>query len=138
MLGDIGAEIDEKSYLLIALPAWAIKLKDRDDFEEILDHQVGEFTIRQYLVMDVYFEAGQASLVTYDMFELVGLDPEEGIDELEALLAGPGDLPEFNPGQVEEAKIRLATRRREIEETPTLAADAKARVDEALEDTGDL
>jgi hypothetical protein len=84
---------------LLIFRSWAIRLRDRKDFTDILSHRVFHTrTFRTYVLLCFWFESGKPEElddVPGDMFDSISMDPEEGRDELQRILHG-GELSEID------------------------------------------
>ena len=117
---------------MLVLMSWAMKLKDRDDWEDILRMEVGELTVFDWLVGAVALHAKQVDSVTADMWVEVGVDPDEGHEAFEELDAA-GVVLDIDPEDLEEVKVRLGELRREAEAEPILADKAASAVEDLAE-----
>lgn len=117
--------------IALTLMAWAENLKERPDWEELLDHQVGSegnYTLRNCLLAAVLYEAGKMEDLTPGHFEDLGLDPDEALAQLVELVEVDG-LPKLTDDDVAEAQKRLRAKRQEFEGAEAdlaTAADAAA------------
>lgn len=106
---DAGDDHQVGAALLIR--AWAQNLKDREDYDELLQMEVGEYTLYNLLLAAIRSESRSP---TPDMWEGVGLDPFEAQQDFEELLAS-GRLPNINEIDVELARRNLRERGRVFE-----------------------
>lgn len=125
---------DDVSMMLLMVRSWAMKLMEREDYEEILEQMIGKFTLRQHLLFAVCmnhggFDGSLASLdVSPDMFEEVGLNPDEARDELAELMEDSEfEFPtarEFSQAKLELSKARAeAGKSSKVLESESVAED---------------
>lgn len=124
---------------LFVLRMWATKLKERSDFDQFLTYRVGEFTIREWLILAVWFETCNENSINPEdeeaeevdirdipsgVFEELGLEVEA--EELISLIGRVHEfsLPSFD--EIEDAKRDLAERERGKKE---MLATVEARDD---------
>jgi hypothetical protein len=118
--------------VMISLRAWAHKLKDREDWGDILELEIGEqFTVREFLLADLWIEQESPSVASLpaDIFVELGLEPDDDRHHLQEMV-DEDRVPEFRPGVIEEARKRLAEKRRAIKEMPTMAESARSKIGE--------
>lgn len=113
---------------LLAFRSWALKLKGRKDYAELLMQRIfGSRIFRTYVLLAVYLEAHQPqdlSEVTIDLYDSVGIDPEEGASELARILSrGELDEVELDPEAWHEAGVAYSESR-----------EAKARAPKTIDE----
>ena len=110
----------------LLIRAWAMNLKDRPDWEEELDYEIGSYTLRELLVSAVFYEEGQEKLhvITPDSWMAVGLDPDEA-DELLRRLIERDELPEFDELSIAQARKNLRERTQRFEEETSSSSIGK-------------
>lgn len=142
--------------------AWAFKYHERHDWPELLLRLVGEFTVREHLVIAIWNDAGCPEVfdeppatadddyecdddpgddesyvrLTDDLFEAVGLDSDGARTTLSSLI-GEERAMHLSRGAIDEAKRGIAERRRERETAP-LSSDAARGGSEATKDELDI
>jgi len=152
----IAADIDgtegeaEKMFRIFV---WAEKLKDRDDWDEILEERIGEQTIRWHLIMFIWNRAGcpnegaedegaeegdpLSDEVGFGEYADVGLDPFEARQALVAYLANDESV-RLDQAELVEAGLAHDKAREERERTPVLApADDERSKSEEVSDAAD-
>ncbi|MCC7522519.1 hypothetical protein IT407_01825 [Candidatus Uhrbacteria bacterium] len=108
---------------LLMFRSWAIRLRDRKDFAEILDQRVfGLRTFKTYLLLCFWaesFRPDDLDDVPDDCFDSIGLDPEEGRTELARIIKG-GELSEIDldPAEWHAAKAEYGARQDAIAHAP--------------------
>lgn len=129
--------------------AWAHKYRERDDWTELLDRVIGEYTVRDHLLIAIWNDAGCPQVfdeppeatshgegddeddgedegphgrLTDDLFDVVGLDSDEARNALSALISD-GRAMRLSREAIDEAKSAIAERRR-LRETAPLSSDA--------------
>lgn len=149
MLADLEDDADEETNAFL-LRAWMQeKLRDREDYADFLQREVGGRTIRDHLLALVYYEAKHVmhvqsnkendrpsarlviKSVTDDVFDDLGIDVEEGRAALRELVRQ--GMPDLNAEAVGHAGKRLAERRRKFREAPTTVVVAQDAAAEAAE-----
>ena len=120
--------------------AWAFKLKDREDYEELLNRPIdGDLTIRDMVLISIATENGVygeevmvmldeddpepfGDELTNDMFENLGINPEEGRERLVTLFK-ERVLDEITEDMIHMAKATIAEAHRIVDETPSVTRD---------------
>lgn len=112
----------------LLLRAWAANLKERDDWDEILEMEIANTSLRRLLVASVHFDADES--VTDDVWVQVGLDPHQA-DEIFSEMLEEGTLPKYSDLDVAKAQRRLRELRQTFESSSTEAlAELEKLVDE--------
>jgi hypothetical protein len=147
----IAADIDGtegETERMFRIFVWAEKLKDRDDWDEILDERIGEQTIRWHLIMFIWNRAGcpkegaededaeegdsSGDEIGFGEYADVGLDPFESHWALVAYLAND-EAVRLDPAELVEVGLAHGKAREERERTPVLApSDDKRPKGEAV------
>lgn len=143
----------------LAVRAWAYKLKDREDFNEILNAEIGGRSVREHLLTNIYFEHiyGQPvtdeldevddpngepdsiSVTVHDLspsiFDDLGLDPDEDREVLLQLIED-NEFEDFDFEELQAARIERSNRHAAVEtmEKTTNAAQSAASVADDLDD----
>ncbi len=135
IMRDTADGFDDEAFWMFWLRAWALKLKDRFDWPEILEMEIDDDrTVRDFILAAVYIDAGldddeSIDDISPDLFLEVGIDSDEGARRLQEL-EEDGRLPVMNDTDLERVRRRMAERRLEFERAVrTLteqAADAAA------------
>ena len=121
---------DTSAKPFLILRSWALKLRDREDYDDFLSKEVGRRTVREHLLIAIWHQAecpeklGEISPDLYDQF---GIDPAEGRETLAGVLDAD-DPPAFTRDEFESARLELARRRERLEAAPTVADKAKETV----------
>jgi len=112
---------------------WALKLRDRDDWDELLEKEIFGFTLRDHLIIACYWDSFATGVydeqyeadVTDDMFVGLGVDPEEGRERLRELL-DEDVVPEINLADLAAFQQSIVDRHRELhdEAHKTISDDA--------------
>lgn len=108
-LDTAGVEEDPSTTVSIALLilAWALNAKDREDWHELLQQEIGGATLRDLLIAAVYMDVREKiEEITPDMWVDVGLDSIDATDRLQELL-NEDSLPNFSNLDVASARKRL-------------------------------
>ncbi len=113
---------ESPALLPLLIKAWAIKLLDRSDWEELLEREIGKYTLLDYLIAAIAAEDEDPSA---DQWVDVGLDPNDAMERLEEL-RDEKTLPKFSADDAEDAMEILRERRRTFDKTPTIAEAAAA------------
>jgi hypothetical protein len=109
------------------LMAWAANLKDRKDWENLLEMEVAGRTLRDLLIAGVFHEANSdVEEITPDMWVKVGL--EEETERLLQMLEEE-TLPRFSSGEITHARIRLQEQRLAFEDALSPADRARGEVE---------
>jgi len=114
------------------LRAWAHKLKDREDWDEILEMEVGNTTIKGLLVIAITLEGKLGANwsiedITGDAFDEVGIDFAEGFDLLNEMIENQ-TLPEVTAIELERIKRNMAEKSEAAEKAPLTVAEEVAAV----------
>ena len=108
---------------LLMFRSWAIRLRDRKDFAEILEQRVfGTRTFKTYLLLCFWVEAfrpDDLDDVPDASFDSIGLEPEEGRTELARIIKG-GELDEIDldPAEWHAARAEHGARQEAIAHAP--------------------
>ncbi len=126
-----------KPAALLIFRAWAIRLRERRDFADIIGYRVFHMrTFRTYVLLCFWYESGKPEElddVPGDMFDSIGMDPEEGRDELQRILQG-GELSEIDldPAEWLTAKADHGARKEAAVQAPkTIDEIERAKAKEA-------
>jgi hypothetical protein len=139
----------------VTLRSWAMKLKDRSDWKQILDAKIfGSHTIRWFLLMDLWNEAGRPRVLnqrepeadetledfvrdSFDQdlstgsFEDVGLDWERDLDRLRQLVQ-VNDVAFFDSMMLKQAAMKRTRRKLRTErEFGAIGVDVREELDDA-------
>lgn len=127
---------------LFTLRAWAMKLKDRADWQEILETEVDEgWTVFDHLVAAVFLCASGdensfdgVPEIEPDRYDEVGLDRAVAEERLREM-AHMRRLPRIKASELTKIRLRLAEKRKALEQAPrTLAEQTAAAADAVVED----
>lgn len=133
MLRDIGVgELDIPARALVFM-TWSLKAKDRPDWGEILEMEIGVYTVMDLILLAIRSEFSE---LTADVFETHGIDCNDGRERLRELLEKRAGLYELD---VEHARKALGNLRKVASASTggdlnTLAAAAAAAVAAATEE----
>lgn len=149
MLEDLADDDIGEDTNVFLLRAWMQeKFRDRSDYADFLQREVGGRTIRDHLLALIYYEAEYVARiqrgddvrtplvsrvvesVTDDVFDDIGMDAEEGRQALRTL-AEERMLPRWDVAAAARAGERLAARRRKVREAPTTVVTAQDAAAEA-------
>ena len=112
MMADVGGSIEESPMLsILMIRAWALKLIDRDDYQEILERYLGARKIKEYIVLAL---AHEFDSITTDLYDEVGITQEDGEEILKTLKTDKDDPMVIDEEVFHEAIIKLQERRREF------------------------
>jgi hypothetical protein len=123
----IALDIDSPGPLYILL-SWAQKLKDRNDYQEFLQTNLGGYTVMQCILLALWHDAGcpdaesgddHVSCMAVDQLNLDITEANEAIHELFAY--GP---PIFSRAEIEDARQSLSKRRKAQATAPTVVDEA--------------
>jgi hypothetical protein len=120
---------------LFQLSAWARNIKSRPDWNEILEGQINGVSLRDLLISGVYGDANEdPDDISPDMWEQVGLDPDEGVERLN-LLIEEDTLTTFGELEVAKAQKRLRDMRLAYEDATAgvVSHDASAKPEDEIE-----
>lgn len=124
---DLAFDASAKPFLI--LRSWAIKLRDREDFDDFLRMEIGHRTVREHLLIAIWHQAecpDKLAEIPPDLYDLFGIDPAEGREILAGLLDSD-DVPAFTRDEFELARLDLTRRRERLDAAPTLAEEAKGK-----------
>ncbi len=139
---------------LYFLKAWALKLKDRGDWGEILELEISNRTLFDWLVWACWVETGQPDVEVrpsdgddepsdeepespdedvdqqrlLSVFHSVGLDPHEAEERLRRL-EELDELRHFNGEELAEARMAYTESRAARADAPKVAEDVASRLD---------
>lgn len=120
--------------------SWLYKLKDREDYDELLECAIdGDLTVRDMALVAIATENGVygeeafemideddpepfGDDLTNDMFETLGINPDEARERL-VVLFREGVLDEINEDMIHLAKAAIAKRHQRIDETPSVTRE---------------
>jgi hypothetical protein len=133
---DMVAAKDEAEAVFCAM-TWAVKLVDRDDYDEIIDRKIQDHSIRWYLVMSIWNEAGcpegeddgEIAYITDDVFTDLGLDPDSSRRALYRFLVNR-ETTQIEQNEWKEVGLRVSRVKSMLAEGPLFKVGAAAKPDE--------
>jgi hypothetical protein len=114
---------------------WAYKLKDREDFPEFLETQLGAYSVKQIVALALWHNSGcplDLSEMAFESFDDLGINPDEAESILTDLLES--NPPTFSRGEIEDARLGLTKRRQTQAAAPTLVDKAREEAEKLAED----
>lgn len=126
--------VDASSESFWVLRSWAMKLCGRKDYETFLNASYGRSTLRDYVLVAVWFEAGcptSMDHMTYDLFMDLNLDPLESLERLAQLI--DRGVPQYTEDDIALEKAKQAERRMENEAAPTVTEEVRREAEKAAE-----
>lgn len=155
MMEDIESEIiSDDANSLYCLRAWALKLKDRKDWDEILEREISDRPLFDWLVWASWLDVGCPDLVLFHTkeeedeeiddeeeapvgdsvvyqrllasFDTVGLDCTEAENRLRKLYS-LNELKSFGEEKLLEARLAFAATREELANAPKVEAEEVAK-----------
>ena len=118
------------------LSTWAMKLKDRKDYEEFLQHRIGKAEIRQLLILAIAVREGSPN-VPPSAYEDLGLDPETSPEQLRVMLASK-QFPSMDTYTIERARALVMQRHAQVACAPETATPEEASAASRADELGDL
>jgi hypothetical protein len=131
---DMVSTKDETEAVFCAM-AWAVKLIDRDDYEEIIDRNIQDHSIRWYLIMAVWNDAccpeeeEEIEGITEDSFIDLGLDPHDSRRALYQFLVNR-ETTKIEQNEWMEVGVRVSKVRAMLAEGPLFRVGSAAKTDE--------
>ncbi|MBI2473671.1 hypothetical protein HYV70_03915 [Candidatus Uhrbacteria bacterium] len=119
---DVSKDFSSRLEPCLLLRAWAMNLKDRPEWEDELEMEIGGHSLKTWLVFAVFQESGcDLETLTPDMWFEVGLEPDEALEVLQRLEAAADDSVDlwshwFSELNVAQARQRLRERTQTFEE----------------------
>ena len=128
---DMVAAQDETEAFFRAM-TWAVKLIDRDDYEEIIDRNIQDHSIRWYLIMAVWNDAccpedeEEIEGITEDCFADLGLDPDASRRALYQFLVNR-EVTQIEQDEWKEVGLRASQVRTMLADGPLFKVGAAAK-----------
>lgn len=119
---------------------WALNYMERSDFDALLDYEIGVHTVRDMLLLSCWMTAGSPRLlrdISPDIYDQVGLECHFGLERLREMFDEADGPPNFTADEVEQARVQLSRRRKEIEEAPKVEEAARGEADKLAEEVAE-
>lgn len=143
--------IDDRVEQQLTLRSWAVKLRDRDDWDEVLEMEVGSWTVFHHLLVAIFLEqrhnivrktdSGARYLaleeIPADLFDQVGIDPAEAVEVLQEML-DDGQMPDIDDVDVQAIRLAMGEKRKVLDAAPRTLADSEAEAAEEAADAAEL
>lgn len=122
---DVGFGRVSAAEVCFLLMAWATNLKVRPDWEDFLEMEIGNTSLRDLLIAGLFMEVEDVDDISPDMWTGLGLDPDADRERLMFLLE-EDELPNFGQLEVATAHARLRERAKQFEDATAGVSHADA------------
>jgi hypothetical protein len=113
-----GRVMSPTALTLVQIRAWAMKLMDRLDYDDILEMPIRHHTFKEWLILLLASENDEVSL---DQYDDLGIDPDEGSKILSELKQKGRLLHTFDVSEIASARVTFAKQKKEKEAAKRLS-----------------